>query len=146
MTEQFLTLSLPEQRVMLPTQQLLEVLSLSADRLSAIPDTPPYTMGVTNWRGEVLWVLDLSALMGLEPLYRQPGRLRKFPVVIVTGPASPIGLAVVEVGKMVRCSTDELRSQSPELVKFGPGAWVSPERQTLLALSTDKLLDSPIKT
>lgn len=146
MTEQFLTLSLPTQRVMLPTHQLLEVLSLSSDRLSPIPDTPSSTMGVTNWRGEVLWVIDLSALMGLEPLYGQPGRLRKFPVVIVSHPTNPIGLAVVEVGKMVKCDVNEFRSDTAELVKFGQGAWVSPDRQTILALSTDKLIPSPIKT
>lgn len=140
MAEQFLTLSLPTQRVMLPTQQLLEVVFLSADRLSPIPDTPHYTMGVTNWRGEVLWVVDLSALLGLEPLYNQPAHLRRFPVVISTYGQNPIGLAVVAVGKMVWCEPQELRSDTPELVKFGQGAWISPEGQTILALSADKLL------
>ncbi|MCS6959105.1 MAG: chemotaxis protein CheW [Pseudanabaenaceae cyanobacterium SKYGB_i_bin29] len=140
MAEQFLTLLLPSQRVMLPTQQLLEVISLSVDRLSPIPATPPYTMGVTNWRGEVLWVLDLSALLGLEPLYQQPTRLRRFPVVISSCRQNPIGLAVVQVGKMVRCAPQELRSDAPELVKFGQGAWISPDGQTILALSADKLL------
>lgn len=143
MAEQFLTLILPEQRVMLPAQQLLEVLSLSSDRLSPIPDTPSYAMGVTNWRGEVLWVVDLSALMGLEPLYRQPLRLRKFPVVIVSHPTTPIGLAVVEVGKMVRCDAQEFRSDAPELVKFGEGAWISPDREVVLVLSGDRLLPTP---
>ncbi len=144
MVEQFLTLVLPAQRVMLPAQQLLEVLSLSADRLSPIPDTPAYVMGVTNWRGEVLWVVDLSALMGLEPLYRQPLRLRKFPVVIVSHPSTAIGFAVVGVGKMVQCDPHEFRSDAPEMVKFGGGAWISPDREVVLVLSGDKLLPTPI--
>lgn len=137
MTEQYLTLMLPAQQVMLPTHQLLEVLSLSADRVSPIPDTPPFTMGVTNWRGEVLWVIDLSALMGLEPLFSQPLRLRKFPVVIVSHPTNPVGLAVVEVGKMVQCDPREFR----EVGKNGGGAWISPDRQTILVLDTDQLLE-----
>ncbi len=143
MAEQFLTLILPDQRVMLPAQQLVEVLSLSADRVTPIPDTPSYTMGVTNWRGEVLWVVDLSALLGLSPLYRQPLRLRKFPVVIISHPLSPLGLAVVEVGKMIQCDPQELRRDAPEVVKFGDGAWISPDRQVVLALSGEKLIPTP---
>jgi positive phototaxis protein PixI len=129
---------------MLPAQQLLEVVSLSTDRLSPIPDTPAYVMGVTNWRGEVLWVVDLSALMELEPLYRQPLRLRKFPVVIVSHPSTAIGFAVVGVGKMVRCDTEEFRSDAPELVKFGCGAWISPDREVVLVLRGDKLLPTAV--
>lgn len=72
-SEQFLRLRLPSERpVLLPIQQLTEVLNIAKNQIMPIPHLPAWVMGVYNWRGEILWMIDLGHLCGLAPWYQHP--------------------------------------------------------------------------
>ncbi|HEY9652883.1 MAG TPA: chemotaxis protein CheW, partial [Coleofasciculaceae cyanobacterium] len=67
-SEQFLRFHLlPNTTALLPIEQLTEVLTISRDQVVPIFHMPPWVMGVYNWRGEILWILDLGHLIGLTP-------------------------------------------------------------------------------
>jgi positive phototaxis protein PixI len=71
--KEFLRLRLtPQIPVLLPIQQLTEVLNVPENQIMPIPDLPAWVMGVYNWRGEILWMLDSAHLCGLDPWYQQP--------------------------------------------------------------------------
>lgn len=71
-TEQFLTFSLSlEQQALLPTQQLLEIVKVNLSQITAIAGLEPYVMGIYNWRGDVIWVVDLASMLGFTPIYAQ---------------------------------------------------------------------------
>lgn len=71
-SEQFLRLQLAsETTVLFPVQQLTEVLTLAIGQIVPLPHMPAWVMGVYNWRGEILWMVDLAHLCGLAPWYRQ---------------------------------------------------------------------------
>ena len=59
-TEQFLTFSLgqDQQQALLPTSQLLEIVRVNLSQITPIAGIAPYVMGVYNWRGDVIWVID----------------------------------------------------------------------------------------
>lgn len=81
--EQFLRLHLvPETQVLLPIQQVAEVLTIPVSQVVPIPHMPPCVMGVYNWRGEVLWMVDLGHLGGLTPYYQQAIRITHTAVVL----------------------------------------------------------------
>jgi positive phototaxis protein PixI len=61
----------PDTNAMLPVAQLTEVLSIPLGQIVAIPHLPAWVMGVYNWRGEILWMVDLGHLLGLTPWYQQ---------------------------------------------------------------------------
>ncbi|NJO79827.1 MAG: hypothetical protein HC827_15820 [Cyanobacteria bacterium RM1_2_2] len=70
---EFLRLRLtPQVPVLLPIQQLTEVLNVPEYQIMPIPDLPAWVMGVHNWRGEILWMIDSGHLCGLDPWYQQP--------------------------------------------------------------------------
>jgi positive phototaxis protein PixI len=70
--EQFLRLNIvPETTALLPIQQIAEVLSIPVAQITPIPHMPAWVMGVHNWRGEILWIIDLGHLCGLTPWYQQ---------------------------------------------------------------------------
>lgn len=70
--EQFLRLHLvPDTPVLLPLQQLIEVLSIPVAQVVPIPHMPAWVVGAYNWRGEILWMVDLGHLCGLTPWYAQ---------------------------------------------------------------------------
>ena len=70
--EQFLRFRLePYTTALLPIRQLTEVLKIPLGQIMPIPHMPNWVMGVYNWRGEILWMLDLGYLLGLMPWYQQ---------------------------------------------------------------------------
>ncbi|GBF83604.1 chemotaxis signal transduction protein [Aphanothece sacrum FPU3] len=67
--EQFLRFDLvPDTTLMLPVAQLTEVLTVPLGQIVPIPHMPPWVMGIYNWRGEILWMVDLGHLLGLNSL------------------------------------------------------------------------------
>ncbi len=60
-------------RVGIPAQAIAEVLSFKPGQISPVPGVNPLLLGVSNWRGKLLWSLNLSDLLALRPEADQPG-------------------------------------------------------------------------
>lgn len=60
----------PDTKIILPVGQITEVLKITIGQIVPIPHLPPWVMGVYNWRGNILWMLDLGHLIGLDSWYQ----------------------------------------------------------------------------
>jgi positive phototaxis protein PixI len=144
-TEQFLSFNLTSTiQAMLPTQQLTEILNLSFNQIVPIPDMAPQIMGVCNWRGEVLWLVDLGYLLGSEPLFshRRPG----CKAIVVQYQGHTLGLVVSQVKQMIWCDLTQVQALpetqlTTELSTCLQGYWLTPQHETLLVLDSDVLVD-----
>jgi positive phototaxis protein PixI len=67
-------------------QQVTELVNISLDRVVPMPHLPPAVRGVYNWRGEVLWIVDLAILMGIAGISRRYRSLQ--PTIILTSSPS----------------------------------------------------------
>ncbi|MFM1842722.1 MAG: Purine-binding chemotaxis protein [Cyanobacteriota bacterium] len=155
--QQFLQFFLePDTNLILPLSQLTEVLTVPLGQITPIPHMPPWTMGVHNWRGEVLWVIDFGAFLGLTPWNRQSGSRSNYRVIILSGtmpfdldpqqqrrPTTErnqmLGLVVTEVRDITWCETDQIQSPpaasiSSELAPYVRGFWVNPDEDMYVAL------------
>ncbi|MDX1977175.1 MAG: chemotaxis protein CheW [Pseudanabaenaceae cyanobacterium bins.68] len=126
--------------LMLPTLDLVEVLTLPYAQITPIPDTPNFVMGVCNWRGEVVWLIDLAAKLGFEPLYRQGYGQMSCPVILLQVDDLVVGLTVKKIGQMIRVAREQILPTPPtlassELSKFLSGYWLSGAGQTYLVLN-----------
>jgi positive phototaxis protein PixI len=150
-SEQFLTFSVsPTQQVMLATKQLVEILSLSLGQITSIADVATSVMGVCNWRGEVLWVIDLADLMGFEPMYGGGYTQVNANVILARSQGMVVGLAVAKVGQMLWCEADQILpapatfAQS-EMSRFLRGYWLNQTGQkseTFLTLNADVIVNA----
>ncbi|MCU0571148.1 MAG: chemotaxis protein CheW [Oculatellaceae cyanobacterium Prado106] len=145
--EQFLSFHLTETlHAMLPTQQLTEILNLALHQLVPIPDVAPQVMGVCNWRGDVLWLVDLGYLLGAEPLYSQGYRRSHYKAIIVHHQGHTLGLVVSQVNQMLWCDPAQIQSLPeanfvPELSNSFQGYWLTPTDETLLVLDSRVLVE-----
>ncbi len=142
-TEQFLTFSLPTNLAILPTRNLTEVLTLSAQQIVPIPDLDRSIVGVCNWRGEVLWLVDLNAVLNGEPL--PPLQGSHYSAIIMHHNGQTLGLIVSQVTQMVWCSTAEIQDlphtkAKSETSPFIQGYWISPQSDTFLVLNAAEIL------
>lgn len=145
--EQFLRIHLvPDTTALLPAHDVTEVLNIAADRVVPIPHMPAWTMGIYNWRGEILWLVDLGHLCGLTPWHQQPETRSTYTAVILQTRATQsmptqqksqvLGLVVDRVEDTQQCN--------PSLIQAPPSSGLSPDLLQFLRgflwKSDDKML------
>lgn len=136
----------PDTKVMLSIEQITEVLKIQLGQIVPIPQMPSWVMGVYNWRGEILWMVDLGHLIGLEPWYQN--QIRSYHTAIVLSPNKDrrdridnicLGLIVSRVEDLQTCDTKQIQSAlgskvGTRLGNFLQGYWLEPEGEMILAL------------
>jgi positive phototaxis protein PixI len=155
-SEQFLRLRLAADiRVLLPIQHLTEVLTISEGQIIPISHMPAWVMGVYNWRGEILWMVDLGHLCGLAPWYQQSASRSAHSAVVLnvvdssataSAKGEVLGLVVSQVEDIEWCHRDEIQALSstpikPELERFAGGYWQQSEHETLVILDSSAILN-----
>ena len=86
------------QEFALPATGIREVMELSPDRITPIPNASPLLLGTLNLRGRVIWVADLGQFLGeATPLNTDRAEI---PVIAVQEQDTTVGLAVDEIGGM----------------------------------------------
>lgn len=57
-----------EDRGMVSLEQIVEVISLTSADILPVPEMPNCVLGIYNWRGKMLWLIDLNHLVDYPPL------------------------------------------------------------------------------
>ncbi|MGD1856773.1 MAG: chemotaxis protein CheW [Leptolyngbyaceae cyanobacterium] len=97
-----------EDNTLLPLIDVVEILQLTTADILPIPDVPSWLLGVCNWRGNMLWLTDVSRLMGGPSLWRQTPTLEYPTAVVVQSDSHSLGLVVEHV--------DDVELISPETI------------------------------
>lgn len=67
---------------LIPLEQITEILRVNLDEILSVPETPSSVLGAYNWRGDMLWLIDLEHLIGGASIFDQIP-LSKQPIAIV---------------------------------------------------------------
>lgn len=152
--EQFLRFYLePDTKVMLPVAQLTEVLTIPLGQIVPIPHMPPWVMGVYNWRGEILWMVDLGQLVGLTPWSQQSLKSSIYKAFVLRSAGSSgatsknqaLGLVIGRVEDIEWCDPAEIQSPpasavEPGLAPFLRGFWLKPDGDIIVTLDGEAIL------
>ncbi|MGD1808389.1 chemotaxis protein CheW [Dapis sp. BLCC M126] len=95
-------------QVILSTRELDEVITLDHRTILQIPGMPTVVVGVFQWQGEILWLIDIAYLMGFEPLLSTGYYEQKFRVVKVKFRDSYLGILVQKVGNLLDVESKEI--------------------------------------
>ncbi len=169
--KQFLKFHLePETQVMLPLANVTEVLKIPLGKIVPIPQMPPWVMGVYNWRGEILWTVDLGHLIGLHTWYQQTKNNTNYNttnynntnysvIVLSSGRKGQkkgsstvsLGLIVTQVEDIEWCNPDLIQSPpasavTTELAPFLQGYFLQPDGQMILVLNGNSIISAMPKT
>lgn len=146
--KQFLRCHLaPDVRVMLPVSQLTEVLKIRVGQITPIPHLPAWVMGVYNWRGEILWMVDLGHLLGITPWHQQTVSTSFYTAAVLSAAGSErrtLGLVVTQVQDIELCDPEQIQSLpstiTPELAPFLQGYWLKSDGEMLACLNGNAIL------
>ncbi len=127
--EQFLRFHLvPNTTALLPISHLVEVLTIPIGQIMPIPHMKGWVMGVYNWRGEILWMVDLGHLVGLTPWYQQAASSSTYKAVVQRSPSS----AQSQILGLVVNRIENIEWYDPDLIQFPPSETVIPELSPFL--------------
>ena len=148
---QFLKFNLSsDMTALLPVDQLAAVLKIEASKITAIPHLPSWVMGVYNWRGEVLWVLDTGHLLGEAYLQQQPKLTNQYDILLLEKKSVKtiercfLGLWVRQVEGIELLALDNIQSPtdvSESLVPFLRGYWIDAAGDMLTLLDGPAIFD-----
>lgn len=132
-------------RGMIPTHQLAETINLELGSIIQIPDVPPAVVGVCSWRGEVLWLVDLSYALQLSPLLVSDYQPAKCSVLRVTVNQQVFGILVAEVRQLIRCDRQQIIAGIPPQIKpeaapLISGYFAPSPKETVLNIDLEALL------
>jgi len=82
-------LALGDERIAIEAEHLREIVRVPP--VAPVPSTPPWITGITQLRGELLAVVDLAQVLGLDPGGEQPF------LAVVDAAEGPLGLLVEKV-------------------------------------------------
>jgi chemotaxis signal transduction protein len=108
-----------DHQVLIPSYQVVEIVSVSPTQITSIPQVDTPIMGIYSWRGEILWVVDGSALLGDTALCDRHFWSTRYSVFVVRESGEHIGIMVPDVGnlgKRSRFCTHPDPPQSPDLI------------------------------
>lgn len=154
--EQFLRLHLAHKTTaLLPLKQLTEVLTIPLGKIVPIPHMRAWVMGVYNWRGEILWMVDLAHLVGLTPWYQKTSSASVHKAVVLRVhninntstklKSQMLGLVVNQVEDIEWCNPNGIQSPpsstvTAELVPFLRGYWVKANGEILTVLDGEAIM------
>lgn len=152
--KQFLRFYLePETNIMLPIEQVTEVLKLSLKKIVPIPQMPSWVMGIYNWRGEIIWTIDLGHLLGLKP-WQEQGINPSYATALILSTSdaargknsskNSFGLIINRVEDIEWCSPDRIQPPPPSavdsnLAPFIEGYWLKMKQEMILVLDGKSL-------
>jgi positive phototaxis protein PixI len=135
---------IPNTTGLLPITQLVEVLTIPNNQIVPIPQMPNWVMGVYNWRGTILWMVDLGNLVGLTPWYEQRTNTSNYVAIVLQDRVNQVepkllGLMVNRVEEIEWCNLDSIQSPppgavSPELLPYLQGYWLKSNGEMLAVL------------
>lgn len=86
-----------EHGALLPLTDVVEILQLNTSAILPIPDVPMWMLGVCNWRGKMLWLVDVNMVIDGIPLWKQSPSLEQPMVIVVESNDFSAGLLVEKV-------------------------------------------------
>lgn len=147
--QQFLRFQLQSSLMALIEVDLVtELVNMPLDRIVPMPHLPLAVMGVYNWRGEILWVVDLARLLGMNSSAR-PNRSLQLTIILTSDPKNEdrqqktVALVVDEIAEIEWFDLDLLQSPLPANIYPEYSSWAS---GLLISATGEKFLRLDKKT
>lgn len=95
-------------------EQISEILSITVAQILPVPEMPSCVLGIYNWRGKMLWLIDLDSLVD----YSNPSTLGKpdtLMAMVIELNGQAMGLVVQYVNDIELHDCEQIQSVTPGL-------------------------------
>ena len=127
------------------TQTRVKQVSLS--EICAVPQLPNSVLGIYNWRGEMLWLVDLEEMLGYTALSKNLKNISRMMAIILENDGQYMGLLVRQLMDIEWLDITEMKEPYPELFSaklssFLQGYFINKSEEILFNLDALKIIDA----
>ncbi|MCU0569598.1 MAG: chemotaxis protein CheW [Oculatellaceae cyanobacterium Prado106] len=150
--QKFLRLQLgTEHTTLLAVDEIAAVVTIAIPEIVPVPHMPGCVLGLYNWRGDMLWLVDLGHQAGFSPMFsplqgvKEQAVLREVSAVVVESEGRNLGFCVRQVFDIELHDSQLLHEPAPEMfsAQFLPfvKGYLTGDRTTIL--NVPALLQDP---
>jgi positive phototaxis protein PixI len=150
-TEQkFLSFNLgAKDTAVISLEHITEVMQVSLAEICGVPQMPSSVLGIYNWRGEMLWLVDVEEMLGYSPLLYSANMLSKMMAIVVQIDGKSLGLLVRQLMDIESLDSQQIKPTSgelfsPEISSFLQGYFINPAEELIITLDAAAILQSPM--
>lgn len=103
------------QSMLLAVDEIAAVQTILISDVLPVPQMSACVLGISNWHGEALWLVDLSQQLGLKALAQQTRHLTSLSAIVVQSGRQSLGLVVLEIAEIEEHNPDTLLHPSADL-------------------------------
>jgi len=85
------------QSMLLAVENIAAVQTVAIADILPVPQTNESVLGMSNWRGESLWLVDLAQQLGLSAVVSQTQRMTTLSAIVIQANSYSLGLVVPEI-------------------------------------------------
>ncbi len=146
--DRFLQFNLNQEfNALLPLGGLQGVIDVKIEDILPVPQVKEFWLGIFNWRGQAIWILDLANLIGGNHWCKQP-RIKDVGIaILVRFEDQIIGAIVEEVSKIAVLNSDRKLPLSESMMMenwryFFAGYFLDPENNPLMLLDLEAIFNT----
>lgn len=133
-------------RGLLPLEAIAEVINITVADILPVPEMPSCVLGIYNWRGKMLWLVDLNHLVDYPPLLQPDTALESVMAMVIQMNGQSIGLVVQSVKDIELHDATQLQKAPvglfpPRLLSFVKGYLLNADG---LVLDTEAIARCPM--
>lgn len=144
--EKFLRFQLGAEGIaLLPLNIIKQVMQVSVAEILPVPQMPGCVLGIYNWRGEMLWLVDIGQLLGFSPLSGSENVM----AIAIQIQDKTLGLVVRQINDIERHQLDQINVPSiglfaPELMPYLQGYLIGANQEVLMVLNGEAIANAPL--
>lgn len=130
-------------------QQITEVLQVSTTEICGVPQMPSCVFGIYNWRGEMLWLVDLEEMLGYTHVLPGKNFFSTMKAIVVQNEGKSLGLLVRQLMDIEWLDTKQMKATysqlfSAELSPFLQGYFINDSGEMIINLDVLAILQASI--
>jgi positive phototaxis protein PixI len=147
--QKFLSFTLGgHDKAVISLQHIIEVLQVSLADICSVPQMPSCVFGIYNWRGEMLWLVDLEELLGYPSLVPEVNILSKMMAVILEIDGKNLGILVRNLMDIEWLEPNQMKLPSenffsPKISSFLQGYFINAVEEMVFSLDAAAIVKSP---
>ena len=137
------------ERAAMPLEVISEVRPIAVTDILPVPEVPACVLGLSNWRGEMTWWVDLAHLVGMEPIARETTTLSEQMAMVMKIEGKSLGLLIRNLIDIELLNLEQMKPPTPglfpsELMPFLEGYFLDEKEQVTMSVAPLSVIECPL--
>ena len=137
------------EKAAMPLEVISEVLPIVTADILSVPEVPSCVLGISNWRGEMIWWVDLEDLLGMKPLVSKATTLAEQMAMVMTIENKSLGLLIRNLIDIELLKLEQMNAPTPglfpsEIMPFLEGYFLDEKQQVTMSFAPLSLIECPL--